>query len=198
MVRQAVEWLKDAARHYSFVSSQSVYANFAKMGIDETAPVGKLNDETGEDVSEHYGELKALCEREVQSGFGERAFVIRPGLIVGPHDPTDRFTYWVRRFAEGGGVLVPEPHHSPIQFIDVRDLAEWTIRCMEGSIFGVYNATRPDYNLTMGAFAEKLERVIPNAGRARWVVRSSCSRRTFGNSRNCRYGFRKERIGLAL
>lgn len=169
VVRKSAELLKDAARHYTFVSSISVYAEFSEVDMDENAPTGTLEDKTNENVPEHYGALKALCEREVQSGFGERALVIRPGLIVGPHDPTDRFTYWVRRFAEGGEVLVPEPRHSPIQFIDVRDLAEWMIRCIEGNIIGVYNATGPDYNLTMGNFVEKLERVIPNSGRAQWV-----------------------------
>lgn len=169
LVNQSVELLRDAVGHYTFVSSISVYADFSHVGIDENAPVGTLNDETTENVSEYFGALKALCEQRVQSGFGNRGLIVRPGLIVGPHDPTDRFTYWVRRFSRGGEVLVPESSHASIQFIDVRDLAQWMMRCIEGDVTGVYNATGPDYKLTMGGFAEELERIIPNAGRAHWV-----------------------------
>jgi 2'-hydroxyisoflavone reductase len=146
-----------------------VYADFSEVDMDENAPVGTLEDETNENVSEHYGALKALCEREVQAGFDSRMFIVRPGLIVGPHDPTDRFTYWVRRFSQGGEVLVPRPQYTPIQFIDVRDLAEWMIRCIEGNVTGVYNATGPQTKLAVGDFVEELEQVIPNSGKAVWV-----------------------------
>jgi len=170
VVRQSVKLLQDYVQHYTFVSSLSVYADFSKMGIDETAPVGKLDDETSEDVSEHYGELKALCEQEVQSGFGERALVIRPGLIVGTHDPTDRFTYWTRRFAEGGEVLVPGHRDRPVQFIDVRDLAEWMITMVENRVSGVFNDNGPSKKLTMQQFVSKLENDVPSSGKTIWVT----------------------------
>jgi 2'-hydroxyisoflavone reductase len=126
-----------AGTHYTFISSLSVYANFKKAGMDESAPVGKLVDETVEQVTgETYGPLKALCE---PSG----AFVVRPGLIVGPHDPTDRFTYWVRRAAEGGAVLAPGKPENPVRFIDVRDLAKWIVRCVERGVTGTFNADGP-------------------------------------------------------
>jgi 2'-hydroxyisoflavone reductase len=90
--------LEDAVAHYTFVSSVSVYADVSRPGVDETAPVAKLDDPSSEDLSAHYGALKARCEGEVRSAFGNRALIVRPGLIVGPFDPTDRFGYWVARF----------------------------------------------------------------------------------------------------
>lgn len=169
VVRQSVELLKDAVMHYTFVSSISVYADFSQVGLGEDAPIGTLEDETTENVAEHYGALKALCEREVQSTFGDRALIVRPGLIVGPHDPTDRFTYWVRRFGQGGEVLVPGRYDYPIQFIDGRDLAEWIIQMVEHKTSGVFNATGPEKALTMKGFIENLKGAIPSAGSARWV-----------------------------
>ena len=111
---------------YVFISSISVYDNFRKVGIDESDPVGKIEDETIEEITgETYGPLKALCEKAVQDIYGERALIVRPGLIVGPHDPTDRFTYWPVRVARGGDVLAPQKPEAPIQVVDVRDLARF-------------------------------------------------------------------------
>jgi len=169
VVRQLVELLKDSVLHYTFVSSISVYADFSGNGMDENASVGTLEDVTTENVSEDYGALKALCEKEVQSMFGERSLIIRPGLIVGPHDPTDRFTYWVRRFAQGRDVLVPGRRDYPVQFIDVRDLAEWMFRMVENKASGVFNATGPEKALTMEAFVGNLEEVIASSGTATWA-----------------------------
>lgn len=169
VVRQSVELLKDTVQHYTFVSSISVYEDFSHVGMDENAPVGTLEDATNENISEDYGALKALCEQEVQAGFGARVFIVRPGLIVGPYDPTDRFTYWVRRFAQGGEVLVPGRRDYPVQFIDVRDLAEWMIRMVENKVSGVFNATGPEKALTMEELIGHLEDVIPSLGNATWV-----------------------------
>ena len=169
VVRQSVELLKDSAEHYTFVSSVSVYVDFTRANLDEDAAVGTLEDKTSENIPEHYGELKALCEQEVKQGFGERALVIRPGLIVGPHDPTDRFTYWVWRFAQGGDVLVPGRYDYPVQFIDVRDLADWMIKMAEGRAKGTFNATGPDKPLNMKQFVDELVDVIPSAGHPIWV-----------------------------
>jgi 2'-hydroxyisoflavone reductase len=168
IVRQSVQLLEDAVGHYTFVSSISVYADFSRVGMDENASVGKLDDETNEDVN-FYGPLKALCEREVQSVFGERALMIRPGLIVGPYDPTDRFTYWVRRFSQDGEVLVPGRRDRPIQFIDVMDLAKWMITMVERRSNGIFNATGPKEKFTMEEFVRELENSIPLSGRATWV-----------------------------
>ena len=116
---------------YCFVSSISVYADF-RTPVDEDSPLAELGDQRDDDVTnESYGALKALCESAVRATFAERALVVRPGLIVGPHDPTGRFTYWPHRVARGGEVLAPGPPERPTQVIDVRDLAEWTVALCE-------------------------------------------------------------------
>ena len=137
------------------ISSISVYADNRKIGIDETYPVGTLPDESVEEITgETYGPLKALCEQEVEAAFPNTALIIRPGLIVGPHDPTDRFTYWTQRVARGGEVLAPEKPGVPVQIIDVRDLSEFTLTLLEQQLTGIFNATGPDYELTLGAMLE--------------------------------------------
>lgn len=115
LVRLSASVLEKSVRRYVFISSISVYENFREIGIDESYPVGKMEDETVEEITgESYGPLKALCEKAVQEVFGgERALIVRPGLIVGPHDPTDRFTYWPVRVARGGDVLAPQKRRQP-------------------------------------------------------------------------------------
>ena len=156
VVRQSCSLLKEQVGTYIFVSSISAYGDFSAVGIDEEAPVGEMEDPTSEDVHANYGALKALCEKEVQDAFQERALIIRPGLIVGPNDPTDRFTYWVRRYTQEGGVLVPKSPNAPIQFIDVRDLSEWIVRLAEQKTGGVFNATGPNESLTWVNFLGEL------------------------------------------
>ncbi|MBZ0302858.1 MAG: NAD-dependent epimerase/dehydratase family protein, partial [Anaerolineae bacterium] len=148
VVRQSAELLAEAVGRYVFISTISVYEDI--VGSSEDSALAVLEDETTEEVSGAYGGLKVLCERVVQGVYGDRALIIRPGLIVGPHDPTDRFTYWVTRTARGGRMLVPAASDYPMQVIDVRDLAEWTVRMVEGDMPGVYNATGPAEPLTMG------------------------------------------------
>ena len=142
VVRRSAELLRDSGR-YVFVSSISVYENFDEPW-DESGPIDELGDapvdELASDYS-NYGPLKALCEAEVEAVFGDRALIVRPGLIVGPHDPTGRFTYWPHRLARGGELLAPSPPERLAQFIDVRDLAEWTIEAVERDLGGVFNAT---------------------------------------------------------
>ena len=122
IVRLSAEVLSGNVVCYVFISSISVYDNFRKIGMDESDPVGKLQDETTEEITEEtYGPLKALCEQAVQDIYRERALIVRPGLVVGPHDPTDRFTYWPVGVARGGNVLAPEKPDAPIQIIDARD-----------------------------------------------------------------------------
>jgi 2'-hydroxyisoflavone reductase len=141
-VRASAEQLRDAGR-YVFVSSVSVYADFS-TGPTESSPTAELGDlpvdELAADYS-NYGPLKALAEAEVERVFGERALIVRPGLIVGPHDPTGRFTYWARRLARGGEVLAPGEPDRRAQFVDVRDLAEWIVSGVEQGLSGTYNAT---------------------------------------------------------
>jgi 2'-hydroxyisoflavone reductase len=150
VVRQSTELLAGAVKRYVFVSTISVYAEPLEPGAGEDAPLVVLADPSGEEVTdESYGGLKVLCERAVQELYAERALIIRPGLIVGPHDPTNRFTYWVTRTADGGPVLAPDDRDAPVQVIDVRDLAEWILH-MAPTQGGVFNATGPAAPLTLG------------------------------------------------
>jgi 2'-hydroxyisoflavone reductase len=142
VVRTSAELLRDSGL-YAFVSSISVYADFSR-GPHEDDAVAALGDASVEEMAadySNYGPLKALCEREVQAVFGERALIVRPGLIVGPHDPTGRFTYWAQRRARGGETLAPGPPERRVQFVDVRDLGDWLVDCLERGVTGVYNAT---------------------------------------------------------
>ncbi len=170
VVRASAELLADAVDHYTFISSISVYADTSKPGIDESAPVGTLADETSEEITnEAYGPLKALCEQAAERAMPGRVLHIRPGLIVGPHDPTDRFTYWPHRITQGGDVLAPGRPERLVQFIDARDLASWTIRMVEAKQTGIYNATGPDYPLTMGQVLEECRHQSGSDARLIWV-----------------------------
>jgi 2'-hydroxyisoflavone reductase len=139
VVRLSVEALRGQVGRYVYVSSVSVYADQSRPPV-EGAEVLALEDPDDE-RPESYGALKAACERIVQEAFGEAATVVRPGLIVGPHDPTDRFTYWPVRVAAGGEVLAPGSPDDPVQFVDVRDLAAWMLDLTERDVGGVFNAT---------------------------------------------------------
>jgi 2'-hydroxyisoflavone reductase len=142
IVRASVELLAGRVEHYTFVSSVSVYADLSTPP-NESSPVGTMEDETIEEMGDefqYYGPLKGLCEVEVERAFPGHALIVRPGLIVGPHDPTDRFTYWPRRLARGGELLGPAPADEPVQFIDVRDLGEWIVRLVEARRTGTFNA----------------------------------------------------------
>ena len=141
-VRASAESLRESGR-YLFVSSVSVYADLSS-GPDEESAVAELGDMPADELLpdfSNYGALKALCEDEVRRVFGERALVVRPGLIVGPHDPTGRFTYWARRLARGGEILAPGPAERRVQFVDVRDLGTWLVDALEQGLSGTYNAT---------------------------------------------------------
>jgi 2'-hydroxyisoflavone reductase len=170
IVRMSAQALKDCVDTYVFISSISTYSDFSKIGIDETDPVGTLADETVEEITgETYGPLKALCEQAVEQELPERALIIRPGLIVGPYDPTDRFTYWPVRVARGGLVLAPEKPEAPIQIIDARDLADFTIKLIEQKATGIFNATGPDYGLTLSSLLETCRRVSNSDAAFEWV-----------------------------
>ena len=159
-----------SVKKYVFISSISVYPNFKKVGINEDDPVGKLADETVEEITgETYGPLKALCEKTVQEAYGHRALIVRPGLIVGPYDPTDRFTYWPMRVKRGDDMITPDKPETPIQIIDGRDLSEFTIKLIEADAAGVYNATGPDYELFMGEFLDACKQVSGSVAIFHWA-----------------------------
>ena len=143
VVRACAEFLADAVERYVYISSVSAYANFSGTckEDDPTQELGDLPaDRLLEDYS-NYGPLKALCEQAVRDVYGDGATILRPGLIVGAHDPTGRFTYWPHRIARGGDVVVPAPAEEKVQFIDVRDLASWLLDVTERQVGGTFNAT---------------------------------------------------------
>jgi 2'-hydroxyisoflavone reductase len=162
--------LADAVDHYTFVSSISVYSDDIALGADEGAQVRELPDPRVEEVTgETYGGLKALCERAAEEEMPGRVLNVRPGLISGPYDPTDRFTYWPRRVAAGGEVLAPAHEGRRVQYIDVRDLASWIVEMSEQRRTGTYNATGPDYELRMGRLLEECEAVGGAGAEPVWV-----------------------------
>ena len=159
-VRLSTEALAHAVERYIFISTISVYADFSRPGMDESAPLATLTDASVEEVTdETYGGLKVLCEQAVEQALPGRALLVRPGFIVGPGDVTDRFTYWPYRVAQGGEMLLPGKPGQRLQFIDARDLAAWIMRMAEECQVGPYNATGPDYALTMGRLLEECQSV---------------------------------------
>jgi 2'-hydroxyisoflavone reductase len=170
VVRQSADLLADAVEHYTFISTISVYSEMSRIGIDEDSSVGSLDDDTVEEITgETYGPLKGLCERVVEERFPQSNFIPRPGLIVGPFDATDRFTYWPHRISRGGEVLAPGSPGRQIQFIDVRDLGEWIVRIIEERQAGIYNATGPDYRLSMEELLEACKVVSHNDATFSWL-----------------------------
>ncbi len=170
IVRMSAELLADKVEHYTFISSISAYADLDVDGLDESYPVAKLSDETTEDATgKAYGPLKALCEQVIEQSFPARSLIIRPGLIAGPADPTGRTTYWPRRLAQDGEVLLPDRKDQPVQFIDARDLAAWNIRMVEERRAGTYNATGPAHSLTLQQFLEQCKAISGGDARFTWV-----------------------------
>jgi len=170
VVSASARSLAGATARYLFVSSISVYAEPLAVGLDEGAPVATLADPTVETITgETYGGLKARCEQVVRDVFGDRATVVRPGLIVGPHDTTDRFPYWPRRLARGGDVLAPGRPDAPTQFVDARDLAAWMLGLFERDVPGTYNATGPASPLTLGECLTRIAAAVGGGARLTWV-----------------------------
>jgi 2'-hydroxyisoflavone reductase len=168
IVRQSAELLADSVERYAFISTISVYPEIA--GATEDSALTVLEDETTEDIPKAYGGLKVLCERAVLDVFGsDRALIVRPGLIVGPYDPTDRFTYWVMRAAQGGEMIAPESPDYRVQVIDVRDLAEWTVRKTAEGTSGVFNATGPEKPVPFGELIDTAKRISGSDAQPVWV-----------------------------
>lgn len=156
--------------HYTFISSISVYEDISKPGINEQSPVGILADPDFEEVTgESYGPFKALCEQVAEEAMPGRVLNVRPGLIVGPYDPTDRFSYWLNRIAKGGEVLAPGPADAPVQFIDGRDLAVWLLDMITDNRTGTYNATGPDYFLSFVKMLSTIKEAVGGDADFTWV-----------------------------
>ncbi len=169
LVKNSAELLAPHVQHYTFISSVSVYADFAKPVIDENHPVGTMEDEGNEEVGKFYGPLKALCERAAEAAMPGRVANIRPGLIVGPGDPSDRYTYWPVRIARGGEVLAPGNGQDASQIIDARDLAAWMIHVVEERIVGVYNAVGPADKMTMQQLLQRTRKGVKSDATFTWA-----------------------------
>ncbi len=158
---------------YQLVSSISAYDDAgydAATGPHEESPLARLADATVEAVTgETYGGLKVLCEEAAQQAYGERCLVSRPGLIVGPHDPTGRFTWWPQRLMRGGEVLAPGDPSTPVQFIDVRDAAAWMLLQAERGTAGVFNLVGPAQPLTVGGLLQAARDTLNPGATLRWV-----------------------------
>lgn len=182
-MRVSSEALKDRIGLYIFVSSISAYADFSTPNFDESFPVARLDPEQeakiaeidlksslrSDDLGKMYGPLKALCEETVEEIIPGRVCIIRPGLIVGKYDNTDRFTYWVERVAKGGEILAPGDPNQFIQFIDAHDLAKWTIKMTEEKVRGIFNATGRPNEITMEGLLEGIKVAAKSDAEFRWV-----------------------------
>jgi 2'-hydroxyisoflavone reductase len=177
IVRASAELLARRVHRYLFVSSLSVYAHPDRPGLTESASVATLDDPDTEDVLANYGAPKAACEAVVRETFGASATIVRPGLIVGPHDSTDRFGYWVARFIapellgdRPSHVVVPAPSRRPIQLIDARDLASWLVLLLERDLGGTFNAASPRGTWTMGDLIDALVEASPAPPAPSWIA----------------------------
>lgn len=174
-VRNAAQALKGNTKHYMFISTTSVYRDQSQIGIDETSPTTPMPE--GVDpytldpahASRYYGALKTRAEQEVEAHYPGINTIIRPCLIVGPLDRTDRFTYWPARIDQGGEVLAPDKPDDPCQFIDSRDLAEWMIRMAEMRAFGLYNAIGPEQPLTIAEMLYGVKAITTAGAQFTWV-----------------------------
>lgn len=160
IVDASAKLLSDGVGHYAYVSSVSVYGDLSQP-LTEESVIAQLDDETTEELDrETYGPLKALCEQRVRHSFPDRNLIVRPGLLVGPHDPTDRFTAWPLRFALGDKqILCPSAPDISVQFIDVRDVARWIVDASAGGVVGTFNANGPEVPMSIKEFFESCAHV---------------------------------------
>lgn len=185
-VRASSAILAKACKFYVFVSTMSVYGDTSKPGMDESTPVARLPNPADEAFSmETYGPLKALCEEEVEKAMPGRIARVRPTLIVGPGDPTDRFTYWVVRVGKAGAgmpteVMAPGDPAEAVQFIDARDLGKWLVKLVEDGHAGVYNALGPKGSLTMQEFLHGCKVVTGSQAEFTWVDEEFLGKRGIG------------------
>ena len=171
IVGQSARAFANGIRRYLFVSTISVYAEPMARGANEDAPL--LTTEKPEEESlagTQYGAMKALSEQVVRETYGERATIVRPGLVVGPHDYTGRFSYWPRRLARGGEALAPGDPAAPVQMIDARDMAAFMVDLLERDVAGTFHATGPAGPLTLGATLERVGRAVGADARLTWLA----------------------------
>jgi 2'-hydroxyisoflavone reductase len=173
-VRNVAQYMKGHTRHYTFISTQSVYSDDSHAGADETdvttpMPAG-VDPYTLDPVARtrYYGALKTFCEGLIKETYPNN-LILRPGLIVGPLDPSDRFTYWPVRIDKGGEIIAPGNPSDPVQFIDSRDLAEWTIRMIENKETGVYNASGPDKHLGIAEMLYGIKAITTAGAQFTWI-----------------------------
>jgi 2'-hydroxyisoflavone reductase len=167
-VRDSATLLAGAVERYLFVSTISVYADMSRP-VDESSPVGQLKAPTESISDGAYGPLKALCESAAEEAMPGRVCVVRPGLIVGPRDATDRFTYWPVRLARGGEVLAPGAPTDPVLYIDVRDLAQWMVLLLERGTTGTFNALGPAGRFGIGDLVEGCRKAVGGDAKVTWV-----------------------------
>lgn len=174
-VLKSTEILKDRVKHYTFISSISVYKDWVQENFDETYPVYDMSLEEANELSkdstiyEYYGQFKALCEVVAEKAMPGRVANIRAGQLIGPHDYTDRIPYWIHRIAAGGKVLAPGNLNRPVQMIDNKDLSNWILKLMTKETAGTFNATGPDFILTMKDFLETCIKVTASDAEIVWV-----------------------------
>jgi len=173
IVEQSVRLLAPKVGHYVFVSTISVYASDDRIDADETAETRKLADPASEDVGKDYGPLKAACEAVCEAGMPGRALSLRAGWLAGPLDPTGRFTYWPSRLADGGEVVVPGDGTTPIQLLDVRDLAAFIVTSIERGTVGTLNAlgpaNHPKVQLTMRGMIDACNQAAGDRATPVWL-----------------------------
>lgn len=206
--RDSAQLLKDSVGLYAFTSTRSTYADFSKIGLDESGPLYEVDlSQTDEADSLGYGQRKVLCEKETNRAFPGRALIVRPPLIVGPGDRTDRFTYWPARIHRGGEVLAPGDGSDPVGFIDVRDLAEFYIRLVEVNTTGVFNAFGPEAPMSMAGLLHGIRAITSTPVRFTWVdtdflldrkVRPYTNLPLWMPARGDRVGFNRFNISKAL
>jgi 2'-hydroxyisoflavone reductase len=172
MVKASAELLRPHIRQYVFISSISVYKDTSVVNYDETAALNTLKDPATEDFGkgfENFGGGKALCEKAAEAAMPGRVTNIRPGFIVGARDTSARFIYWPVRASLGGEMVIPGAPADPIQIIDVRDLADWIIHCIEKNVVGVYNATGPGKELSMQGMMEGIRQGVGSGVKLTWI-----------------------------
>ncbi|HWO21801.1 MAG TPA: NAD-dependent epimerase/dehydratase family protein [Kofleriaceae bacterium] len=170
ITKLSAELLAPSVKQYVNISTISVYAGHERIGADEAAPLATLPDPASEDVKQHYGALKALCEQAAEAAMPGRVANLRPGLIIGPGDPTGRFTHWPARMAEGGEVLCPGDGATPTQYIDGRDLGAWIVKVVEDGTVGTFNALGPARRITMREVLEACNAAGGNKATLTWVA----------------------------
>lgn len=186
MVKASAELLAPNVRQYLFISTISVYKDFATPNFDESAPLAALADPRTEEMgkdSANYGGAKVLCEKAAEEAMPGRATILRPGFMVGPRDVSGRFLYWPVRASMGGTMIVPGAPSDPIQLIDVRDVSDWIVHCLEQSVVGVYNVTGPAKPLSMEGMVKGVRTGTDSKVEFVWVDNDFLESRGAGDGR---------------